>query len=345
MSFLKDYSFSPYSTPPQNYVGSTFFLTYIVVALYLTTVLTYSLYKQYTSVIYAHPSSPPSKFRQNGDGKVETRNARVRHIKIYTVLALISFTSISWHMLGFLITSFLDWNGSSTRNILAALSSDVLDKLKRWMMETTLFNDFAIQLVADGESAVWTQLSILATWGWNLWLGQKGRQYGLSSKTMILFIILGQTLPISFTVTLFIIQLHLLAPDMVGIGKEKQSGTQLKQQPIASSLLPTIVLNAILLALPSLRGHPGFSYLVLAERALLFLPHMGLLRLSDADLTKSASIAGGFIVANWAMLRKSINIRDVATALMWKGQAVKTMGWDALLSLVVYGVLSWGGGV
>lgn len=75
------------------------------------------------------------------------------------------------------------------------------------------------------------------------------------------------------------------------------------------------------------------------------LPHTGLLKLTAGDVKKSAAISGGFVVANWAMLRNDVAVGDVVTALVYKGQAVKTMGWDAVLSAVVYGVVSWGGGV
>ena len=162
---------------------------------------------------------------------------------------------------------------------------------------------------------------------------------------MLPFIILGQNLPISFTVALFVIQLHLSAPDVAGPENKNQTVAQPKQTPIASPLLPTIILNSLVLAQPSLHWHPGFSYLLLAERALLLLPHTGLLKLSDADVKKSVAVSGGFVVANWAMLSKGVDVSSVVTALVWKGQAVKTMGWDAMLSIVVYGVLSWGGGV
>lgn len=162
---------------------------------------------------------------------------------------------------------------------------------------------------------------------------------------MLPYIVLGQTLPISFTIALFIIQLHLRAPDVLGPRSDEKTGVQPTRRPIATSFLPTIILNAYLLAQPSLRGHPAFPYLILAERALLFLPHTGLLRLNGADIKKAAAVSGGFVVANWAMLRKGVEIRDVVATLVWKGQAVKTMGWDAVLSLVLFGVLSWGGGV
>ena len=173
MLFFENHPLTRYATPPNNYIGSTLFLSYIVVALYLTSTTAYSLYSQYISVFYSLPSSPASRFKRNDVGEDQRRNARARHIKIYTAFALISFTSISWHMLGFLITSFLDWNNSLTRNIFDAVGNNMFDKLKRWMLETSLFNDFAVQLVGDGESAVWSQLAILTTWSWNLWIGKK----------------------------------------------------------------------------------------------------------------------------------------------------------------------------
>lgn len=174
MSILEGNPLAHYTTPPNNYIGSTFFLAYIVVALYLTFTISYSLYAEYISAFHSHPASPPGKFKQNGAGQVETRNTRARHIKIYLGLALLSFVSISWHMLGFLITSFLEWSNTSSRNVFAALNDNASYKLKSWMLETELFNNFATELVGDRESALWTQLAILATWGWNLWMGLKG---------------------------------------------------------------------------------------------------------------------------------------------------------------------------
>src|SRR5690242_20962382 len=102
MSLFDDNPLAQYTTPPNNYIGSALFLSYIVAALCLTSAIGHSLYTQYAAAFVSNPSSPPSKFKQNGAGRVETRNARARHIKIYTALALISFISISWHMLGFL---------------------------------------------------------------------------------------------------------------------------------------------------------------------------------------------------------------------------------------------------
>lgn len=353
-------SFFEYTTPPSNYIGTTLFLSYIVAALLLTSTISYSLYSQYTIITFSKdPSSRVRNSRQDVKGRLDA--ARAQQIIIFAILALISFTSISYHMLGFLITSFLDWNnGSTTRNVLSVLSSDAV---RRWMLETSLFNDFALELVGDAESVLWTQLAIVATWLWNLWIAGKGtfrtsimkskgsriqtdchagRRYNFSTKTMLPFIVLGQNLPISFSVALFIIQLHLAAPSVTeNIEKHSKAHPSTTRNPTVSSMLPTIILNAALLAQPSLRHHAGFSLLVLTERALLVLPHTGCLTLSDAEIKKSAAISGAFVAANWAMLRHGVGFDRVLAALTSGGQALKTMGWDAVLSAVVYGALSW----
>jgi hypothetical protein len=205
--------------------------------------------------------------------------------------------------------------------------------------------DVVLELVACGERYV----SQRETRG--CLLTGAGRQYGFTARTMLPFIVLGQNLPISFTAALFVIALHLSAPDVnpnaseAQKSKDKTQHAHPKQTPIASLTLPTLLLNATLLAQPSLRRHPGFSYLLLAERLLLVLPHTGLLKITRSDVHRSAAISGGFVVANLAMLRHELSVSNVFSALVWKGQAVKTMGWDAVLSAVVYGVLGWGGGV
>jgi hypothetical protein len=152
-----------YATPPNSYIGATIFLFYIVAALYATCAITYSLYTQYTTIFHIPTSNKDEKLNAAKVG-------RVRHIKIYAFLASVSFATLSYNMLMFLITHYLDWTGGKNRSL-----SDVSgDKLKRWMLESTLFQEFAKDLVKDAPNAVWTQAAILATWFWNIWMGQKG---------------------------------------------------------------------------------------------------------------------------------------------------------------------------
>jgi hypothetical protein len=156
-----------YATPPNSYIGAFIFLSYIVLALYATLSIAYSLYTQYTSIFHT-----PTKDENLKAAKI----ARARHIKIYTFLASISFATLSYHMLFFLITHYLEWSGDKNRSW-SAVSGE---KLKKWMIESTLFQDFASELVQNVPNAVWTQLAILATWFWNLWMARKGTSHWIS---------------------------------------------------------------------------------------------------------------------------------------------------------------------
>jgi hypothetical protein len=154
-----------YATPPNSYIGAAIFLFYIVAALYATFTIIYSLYTQYATIFH----TPTSK---NEKKLAAAKVARARHIKIYAFLASISFATLSYHMLMFLITHYLEWSGDENRRLNAVSA----EKLNTWMLDSTLFQDFARELVQDAPNAVWTQAAILATWFWNIWMGQKGME-------------------------------------------------------------------------------------------------------------------------------------------------------------------------
>lgn len=344
-----------YATPPNNYIGATIFLSYIVAALYATFAITWSLFSQYTSIFNASTSKKDEKLDV-------ARTARARHIKIYAFLASLSFASISYHMLMFLITQYLEWSGTKTRSL-----SDVnIDQFKRWMLGSPLFQDFAQDLVKTAPNAVWTQASILAIWFWTIYVAQKGEMNHMTwastsankrvararrydASMMRTYALLGQILPISFTVLLFLIQLHLSSPDIQPT-KTTQDPTKpgtvpKRRKPIASLQIPNILLNACLLALPALRTNSVFSVLLLMQRSILLLPHFSFISLRDADVVKCITVSGGFVVANLAMLKKDLSVGRVLGSLGDGGYAIKTLSWDVVFGLVTYAVLAWGGGV
>ncbi|RYO41108.1 hypothetical protein AA0111_g1035 [Alternaria arborescens] len=327
-----------YATPPNSYIGTTIFLSYIVAALYATIKIIYSLYSQYTVIFHASSTANDEKL---GAAKA----ARARHIKIYAFVASISFATLSYHMLMFLITHYLEWSGDKSRS----LSNVSVEKLKRWMLESTLFQDFAQDLVKDAPNAVWTQAAILATWFWNIYTGQKARARRYDTARMRTYILLGQILPISFAVSLFLIQLHLSSPDVAptpaASDATKIDPAPKRRKPIATLQIPNILLNAALLALPALRSNSIFSLLILVTRAVLLLPYSSTMSLRDADVVKCITVSGGFAVANAAMMRKDLTFGGLLGSLGNGGYAVKALGWDAVLGLVVYLILGWGGGV
>ncbi|KAK3214932.1 hypothetical protein GRF29_19g1719127 [Pseudopithomyces chartarum] len=108
-----------YTAPPFNYLGTTLFLSYIVLALILTLSVTLSLRTQYNRI-------PSSK------APLDIKNARRRHIKIYAFLASLSFALLSTNMLGFLITSMTAW--ARARSLLGERVG--VWSLGRWMLET-----------------------------------------------------------------------------------------------------------------------------------------------------------------------------------------------------------------
>jgi hypothetical protein len=103
-----------------------------------------------------------------------------------------------------------------------------------------------------------------------------------------------------------------------------------------SLALPTILLNAALLSLPRLTFHPVFIPLVLFTRLIILTPFSGRVSLKDEQVVSSISISGGFVVANFTMLRKLVGWRDVFAVLSVGRQAVKTLAWDVQISALVY---------
>jgi hypothetical protein len=169
-----------------------------------------------------------------------------------------------------------------------------------------------------------------------------------TTRTMVPFVLLTQILPVSFAVSLFVIQLHLSA---LGTSPSPNSPPPTKPAPRkfkpTTATFPTILLNAALLTLPSLRNRNSFVPLVLFSRLLLVLPFTGRIGLSDKQVVQSIYISGGFVVAYLAAVRKAVGWRDVLTGLgMVEGkEAVRALGWDGLFGAVVWMVLAWGGGV
>jgi hypothetical protein len=325
-----------YATPPNSYIGAFIFLSYIVLALYATLSIIISLFAQYKALF----NTPTNDAKLNN-----ARAARAQHIKIYAFLASISFATLSYHMLMFLIPHYLAWSRQNTPSLSSVIS---LSKLHTWMLESTLFQDFAADLVANAPNALWTQSAILATWFWNIWMAQQARRRNFDTRTMHMYILLSQILPISFTATLFIIHLHLTSPDLQPPPDPANSSAKpanSKRKPIASLQIPNLLINAALLAQPALRNHPVFSSLLFFERAMLLLPHSGVVQLRDSEVVKCITVSGGFVVANAAMMRQGLEVGSVLGALRDGGFAVKALGWDAVLGVLVFVVLGWGGGV
>jgi hypothetical protein len=182
---------------------------------------------------------------------------------------------------------------------------------------------------------------------------------------MLPYVMLGQILPISFTLTLFLVHLHLASPDLApappasespkkSLSESSTSDVKLQEQGQSyptrktSLLLPTILLNAVLLSLAPLRQHALFIPLVLFTRLLLLLPYTGRISTRSVEVDRCMMVSGGFVMANLMALWKGYGIWDVLSVLRggeFGGHAVRTFAWDSIVAGAVGRVLAWGGGV
>jgi hypothetical protein len=170
-----------YATPPNNYIGTIIFLSYILLALSTTISIVSSLYTQYTALV-THASAQDKHIR-----------TAVRRIKLFVLLASVSFAMLSYHMLFFLITHYYTSFDTVSAN-----------GLKEWMIDSNLFRDFAQDLVSTRWNAVVTHVAILETWFWGVWMAWKGLYFPF----------------------------HLIAPQLLVAGERELTSSSAAIQPV-----------------------------------------------------------------------------------------------------------------
>jgi hypothetical protein len=177
---------------------------------------------------------------------------------------------------------------------------------------------------------------------------------------MFAFVALSQILPISFTVSLFLIRLQLAAQSSTGkkIAKQQKKdkgpspnqAKPTKKTPIRISLpVSTIILNILILILGPLSKTPYFIPVVILIRLLLLFPHFGAVYVWSDDVWISCMLlSAGFVAANVNLVvaKSSQNwSREVLNQLWDGGEAVKALGWDAVIGSAVAVWLGLGEGI
>lgn len=166
---------------------------------------------------------------------------------------------------------------------------------------------------------------------------------------MAKYVLLSQILPIGFTASLFIIQLHLAARDIQPSSSSTPPSTTSADS--VTPLIPNTILNALLLTQPFLRHKSVFSTILFLERGILLLPHTRLLSLRRRDITTCVVITAMFVATSLWMARRELEVGNMLRVLgggLDEGEggfAVKALGWDSVLGAIVYGVLVESGGV
>lgn len=160
------------------------------------------------------------------------------------------------------------------------------------------------------------------------------RQYDINAAMMRTYILLSQILPISFTLCLLIIQLHLLSPDEQPHGQKDQQN-QTSHKAGMSLQIPNLLLNMSFLALPFLHDHGVLTIMVLLERVILLLPHFKWVNVADQKLVSWIVTSGIFVAAN-AVIMRELGMVQMIRTLTQGGFAVKALAWDAIFGAIVF---------
>jgi hypothetical protein len=254
-----------------NVLGAVIFFSHILAALSLTGLISSDLVKA---------------FKAFSNLKANTSQ---RHglVLVFTAFAAISFSSLSYHILNILISSYVDWakntNISLSPSFFGALGDDSFSLLNiwAWARSSTPFQDFAEVVCNDAVRFWWTQQALLLSIGWNTFMVIEGRHWprqldlginltAAGTKCDIprlwAYFLLDQILPVSFTLNLFCIALLLAPPPKTE-----------KKIYATSPLLQIVSLLAYFYAVsqaPANVGTPSFLPTVIATRALLFAPYL-----------------------------------------------------------------------
>ena len=156
-------SFSSQEPPLYNLSGALIFTAYVLSALFLTAFITNSLRVQYKR--YSH-------------------KGRETHIQTFSALTVLSFSTLSYHMLNYLIVSYQAWSKSHGYQLPASLfgSNRLLGTREQrvplhiwsWLTESTLFADFATTICSNNARFWWTQQALLITMAWSVFMSLEG---------------------------------------------------------------------------------------------------------------------------------------------------------------------------
>lgn len=164
----------------ENIVGAIVFFFYILAALLLSGLLINNLI-----TTWSRKSRQSFQTRQRIGIKNASpvKNARTpgNKVAITATITGISFATLSFHMLNFLVQSYMRWSSAQISNGLMLDHStgstwEIMRSLQiwKWPKGSTLFKDFAVVISKDPRRLWWTQLVLLYTMAWNMLMSVVG---------------------------------------------------------------------------------------------------------------------------------------------------------------------------
>ena len=151
-------------TTIHNPLGTFLFLSYIVAALFFTGLITSDLFNAFK--YFSRQTSPKSD-----DGLT------FQHVITSVCFASFSFAILSFNMISFLLGSYqakcdglnlnrpenISWGALGDPKAWKTTSQDI----KKWMLHSTLFQDFAEMITITPGRVSWTQGTLLLTMVWH----------------------------------------------------------------------------------------------------------------------------------------------------------------------------------
>lgn len=156
--------------PLSNISGALIFSTYVVSALVLTFLLCSSLIFQYQKLLKSEDAKRSIDLE--------------RRLQIFSALSVLSFSTLLYHMLSYLIVSYQSWAKTSRVLLAQRVLGDaglvgrrdqrVKLYIWEWLTSSTLFQDFAMTICNDGARFWWTQQTLLVTMVWSVFMSFEG---------------------------------------------------------------------------------------------------------------------------------------------------------------------------
>ena len=256
-----------------NIIGAVIFFSYIIAALLLTGLIISDLYQQYK----AHTKNEISKESQNSSHPTASPSrAPISTIRLCLSIffAVLSFATLSYHMLFFLVDSYRHYCISHSvplprdftglvNSILFPTTASASLHIWEWATHSTLFQDFAHSILSSPRPWYWTERALLYSFFWNSIMAYSGSK--LSVPRLWAYFALDQILPVSFTQNLFLIAAQL---------SSKASSTSMRYPKGTTQFSLLMTYLVCLYSAPRTINTAEFFPVLFATRLLLFLPYL-----------------------------------------------------------------------
>ena len=127
----------------RNVSGAIFFFLYIIAALVFTGLIVSDLYKARLSSSQRAPRNGTSALR----------------LRTTILLACLSFASLSYHMLDFLVVSYSSWLHNNLNS--SGTGPWRIEQIWQWASHSTLFQNFTEAILDSPQGYFWTRKTLV----------------------------------------------------------------------------------------------------------------------------------------------------------------------------------------